>query len=256
MKKNLFVSLAVLILTIIFYVPSVYALGFGVQAGYWIPELKGDLRVDNGDIVGTKVDIKDDLGISNENFPGAEAFFEIGNHEITVSCSLIDLSGSKNIQKSIVFDGDTYNVHTNVESKLTTSMIDLEYQYKFLNLENFLAGFSLGIIGKVKYLDGEVRMSSSEYDNQQNIQVPIPMLGLGAKIGILADILDVRAKVAGMGYNGSFFYDAMADVAVTPFPFLKIYGGYRAMSLKIDNVSDIYAKMDFYGPYAGLAIRF
>ena len=73
-------------------------------------------------------------------------------------------------------------------------MIDLEYQYKFLNLENILAGFSIGIIGKIKYLDGEARMNSSIYDNKKDIHVPIPMIGLGAKIGLLADILWKRGQ--------------------------------------------------------------
>jgi hypothetical protein len=143
-----------------------------------------------------------------------------------------------------------------VESELKTSMIDLEYQYKLLNFKNIFAGLSLGIIAKVKYFDGDVRINSSAYDTQKDIHLPIPMIGVGAKIGLLANILEVRAKVTGMGYSGSFFYDAMADLSVTPFPFLNIHGGYRAMSVKIDNVSDVYAKMDFTGPYVGLLISF
>jgi hypothetical protein len=135
-------------------------------------------------------------------------------------------------------------------------MIDLEYQYKLINFKNILAGLSIGIIGKVKYFDGDVRIHSSVYDTQKDIHVPIPMVGVGAKIGLLANILEARAKFVGMGYCDSFFYDGLADISFTPFPFLNIHGGYRAMSLKIDNVSDVYAKMDFYGPYAGLAISF
>ena len=125
-----------------------------------------------------------------------------------------------------------------------------------LNIKNILAGLSVGIIGKVKYFDGDVRMHSSVYDTQKDIHVPIPMIGVGAKIGFLANILEARVKITGMSYSGSFFYDGLADISFTPFPFLNIHGGYRAMSVKIDNVSDIYAKMDFYGPYAGLASAF
>jgi len=256
MKKNLFAVLGTLVLMTIFFAPSVYALGFGAHAAYWIPTFKGDLRVDGKGIEGTEINLDNDLGISNENFPGVEAFFGIGNHEVTLSYSFISLSGARNINRDIRFNGDTYTVGTYVESDLKTSMIDFEYQYKFLNLENILAGFSIGIIGKIKYLDGEARMNSSVYDNKKDIHVPIPMIGLGAKIGLLADILEARAKFVGMGYSGSFFYDAMADINVTPLPFLNIHGGYRAMSLKIEDVSDIYATMDFYGPYAGLAISF
>jgi outer membrane protein len=260
MKKNLFAALGTLILFTIFYTPSVFALGFGVQANYWIPTFNGDLRVDKNGITGTEIDIKNDLGVGNENIPGAEAFFSMGNHEIRLSYSRIDLSGAKTLGKDIVFDGKTYDAAAYVESDLKVNMIDFAYQYKFLNFENILAGFSIGIIGQLKYLDGEARLHSTTmgptFDNKENLHVPIPMIGLGAKIGILAGILEARAKFAGMGYSGSFFYDALADISLTPFPFLSLHGGYRAMSLKIDNVSDIYAKMDFYGPYAGLAISF
>jgi outer membrane protein len=256
MKKNLFATVGTLILLTIFCAPSAFALGFGVSADYWIPTFKGDLRVDNNGVVGTEINLKDDLGISNDNIPGVEAYFGIGNHEISLAYSLVNLSGAKNIDKKIVFNGDTYIKHTNVESELKTSMIDLEYQYKLLNFKNILAGLSFGIIAKVKYFDGDVRINSSAYDTQKDIHVPIPMIGVGAKIGLLANILEARAKVTGMGYSGSFFYDAMADLSVTPFPFLNIHGGYRAMSVKIDNVSDVYAKMDFYGPYVGLLISF
>ncbi len=256
MKKNFIAALATLSVMIIFCAPSVYALGFGAQARVWIPTFEGELRVDDGSVTGTEMDLQDDLGIDDEYFPGAEAFFGIGDHEITVSFSQIDLSGSKKISKDITFNGDTYPAGTNVDSELTTSMIDLEYQYKFLNLENILAGFSLGLIAKVKFFDGEFNLSSSAVESREDIQVPVPMLGLGAKIGILADVLEARAKVAGIGYDGSYSYDASADISVNPFPFLNIYGGYRIMSLKIDDVEDIYTKMDFYGPYAGLAITF
>ena len=255
MKKSLFAIVGTLILLTIFFVPSAFALGFGARADYWIPTFSGDLRVDGKGVTGTPINLEDDLGVSNDNMAGVEAYFGIGNHEISLAYSQVNLSGAKNIDKPIVFNGDTYPA-TYVESELKTNMIDLEYQYKLLNFKNILAGLSFGIIGKVKYLDGEVRMHSSVYDNKKDIHVPIPMIGVGAKIGLLANILEAQAKITGMGYSNSFFYDGLADISFTPFPFLNIHGGYRAMSLKIDNVSDIYAKMDFYGPYAGLAVSF
>jgi hypothetical protein len=175
MKKNLFATVGTLILLTIFCAPSAFALGFGVSADYWIPTFKGDLRVDNNGVVGTEINLKDDLGISNDNIPGVEAYFGIGNHEISLAYSLVNISGAKNIDKEIKFNGDTYIAHTNVESELKTSMIDLEYQYKLLNFKNILAGLSFGIIAKVKYFDGDVRINSSAYDTQKDIHLPIPM---------------------------------------------------------------------------------
>ncbi|GAB6269278.1 hypothetical protein DS62_05990 [Smithella sp. SC_K08D17] len=105
-----------------------------------------------------------------------------------------EINLDNDLNKEVKFNGDTYIAGAYVESDLKTSMIDLEYQYKFLNLENILAGFSIGIIGKIKYLDGEARMNSFVYDNKKDIHVPIPMIGLGAKIGLLADILWKRGQ--------------------------------------------------------------
>jgi hypothetical protein len=216
--------------------------------------------VNGNGVPGTEINVNNDLGISSDNIPGVEAYFGIGNHEITFTYSRINLSGAKNIENDIMFNGYKYKLNAYVESELTTNMIDLEYQYKLLNFKNILAGLSIGIIAKVKYLDSEARIHSSSpgsvYDTKKDIGVPIPMVGVGAKIGLLTNLLEARAKFVGMGYSDNFFYDGLADISFTPFPFLNIHGGYRAMSVKIDNVSDVYAKMDFYGPYVGLAVSF
>lgn len=262
MKKRMllgFCALAGFFLMITLTTPA-SAFEIGARGYYWFPSLKADLKVDKDGVTGTQVDLKDDLGVSNESFPSVEAFAGIGKHHISLMYTQFHYSGSKNITKSVSFAGKTYSANALVESDLKTKMLDLEYQYDLINMENLLAGFSIGVIAKIKYFDGEASIKSStvgsQFDQKETFAAPVPMLGVGAHIGLIANILEARAKVTGMGYSGSVFYDALADISVTPFPFLDIHAGYRIMKLKIDNVNDVYGNLEFAGPYAALTVSF
>jgi len=238
-------------------IPS-YAFDFGARGYYWRPVFSGELRVDENTIAGTTIDVEDDLGMDNESLPTVEVFLGQGRHHLTCSYTKGDYSGENAINRDIVFNGQAYPVNTLVKSDLEFQMLDVEYQYDFLHLENVLAGFSLGLVARAKYIDGEARLQAEGlgYDEKETFKVPVPMLGLGMHVGLLADMVEARLKGAGVTYSGSTFYDAQADIAFTPIPFVAIHGGYRIMKLKIDDISDVSADMEFKGPYAGLSISF
>jgi len=250
-------TLALFAFLLLSSLPS-YGFDFGARGYYWHPDFSGDIRVDANSIIGTTINAKDDLGMDDEGYPTLEFFFGQGNHHLTLSYTKADHSGAHNINRDILFNGQNYPFGTFVESDLKFQMLDLEYQYDFINLENVLAGFSVGILAKAKYIDGEARLHAASlgYDEKETFKVPVPMLGLGMHLGLLADILEARVKGAGVTYSGSTFYDAQADLAFTPIPFVAIYGGYRIIKLKIDDVSNVSADIEFKGPYAGLAISF
>ena len=238
------------------FVVSAQAFEIGARGYYWWPEFSGDIRVDKDGVTGTNINVEDELGVGDESYPSVEVFAGIGKHHISLMYTKADYSGEKNLSRTIDFMGKTYTAGTFVQSDLEFTMLDLEYQYDLLDLENVLAGFSLGVIGKIKYLEGEARLRGGGYDESETFRAPIPMVGLGVHVGILADILEVRAKATGIGYSGNKFYEGLADVSLTPFPFLDIHGGYRIIKLEVDDISDVYSDIEFKGPYAGLTISF
>jgi outer membrane protein len=243
--------IAGLIYLFIFTLPA-GAFEVGARGSYWFPSLKATMKAGGS---GTEVNLKDDLGIGDSNTYSVEAFAGLGNHHLSLSYTPLDYSASTNIQKPINFNNKTYTAGSSVNTDLHLKMLDAEYQYDLLNFENILAGFSINLLGKIKYLDGEAKMNSTLTGEQkQTFAIPIPMVGAGAHIGLIAKILEARAKVAGIGYSGNYFVDALADIAFTPFPFTRLSAGYRYMKIKIDNVSDTYGDMDFYGPYLGLTV--
>lgn len=228
------------------------AFEIGARGYYWFPSLKATLKAGSS---GTEVDVKDDLGVSNSNTYSVEAFAGLGNHHLTLSYTPLDYTASKAITKPVKFNNKNYTVGDNVSSDLHLRMLDVEYRYDLLNFENILAGFSINLLGKIKYLDGEAKMNSAAAGEQkQSFGVPVPMIGAGLHAGLIANILEARAQAAGIGYSGNYFVDALADVAVTPFPFMRLSAGYRYLKIKIDNISDTYGDLDFYGPYLGFAV--
>jgi hypothetical protein len=255
MKKcawSVFCMLAFFLLTVGLSTPA-SALEFGVRGYYWFPELKSDLRLDTRGSTGSEFNLKDTFDLSNKGIPSVEAFAGIGKHHISLMYTEVKYSGTQTLSSPIAFGGKSYS--GSVSGDFNFRMIDAEYQFDLLNLENLLAGFSIGVIGKIKYFEGEAKLNNAAIgETAQTFRLPIPMIGVGAHLGILAKILEARAKFTGMGYSGNYIYEGLADISVTPFPFMDIHGGYKIIGVKVDNVSDVTAKTTFQGPFVALTI--
>ncbi len=233
------------------------ALEFGVRGYYWFPGYKADGRLDASGITGTETNYKDVLDVGNKAIPSVEAFAGLGKNHLSFMYTPLDYSGSTALSQNVTFKGKTYTAGTQTESDLKMKMYDFEYQRDLVNLENILAGFSVGVIGKIKWIDGETRMNAPTlgFDEKQTYTVVMPMVGVGAHVGILLNILEARAKVTGMGYSGNAFIEALADLSWTPFPFLDVHGGYRYLKLKVER-GDLTLNSTYSGPFVALTVGF
>jgi hypothetical protein len=255
MKKSALLILSVLagFFLISGLLTPAFALEFGVRGYYWYPELKSTLRLDGNGVQGTEFDLKDTFGFSNKGVPSVEAFAGVGSHHFSFMYTEVGYSGTGNVTSPINFGGKSYT--GSVSGDFNFRMMDFDYMYDVVSLKNILAGFAIGVIGKVKYIEGEAKLNNTANgETTQTFRLPIPMVGVGANLGILANILEARAKVAGMGYSGNYVYEGLADIGVTPFPFIDIRGGYRILKFKVDSISDVTADTTFQGPYVALTI--
>jgi len=233
------------------------AFEIGARALYWFPTFSTDMKVDAAGVPGTLLNLKDTLGVGNESFANYEVFVGAGKHTVSLAYMPVSYTGSRTLTTQITFNGRTFNANETVNTDLKLRMVDLQYQYKVIDLENILAGFSLAAIGQIKYIEGETKMVSTlpPQSTDNTLRVPIPMVGLGVHVGILAGLLEARAKVTGIAYSSNYLYEALADLSVTPFPFLDIHGGYKAIRLKIDH-NDNFLDAQFAGPYVGLTVSY
>ena len=244
-----------LFLTISSWPALSFAFEIGVRGYYWFPSLDGDVRADEGGIKGTTIDFDTDLGIDDEDYPSFEVFLGSGNHHFSLIFTDIDYSGSDTLTRNILFNGQIYPIGALVDSSIEYQMIDFSYQYDFINLENILAGFSLGSVIQVKYLDGDVSLLTTGIDEKEDFSIPVPMLGLNLHVGILANILEGKIRGTGGTYSGDTVYELAGEISWTPFPFMDIHGGYKTFAIDIDE-DDVVLDYDMSGPYITLTIGF
>jgi len=227
----------------------------GARGMYWFPDLSATAQTITSGVSETKIDLKDDLGVEDENFPSGEAFLRLGRLHFRVGYTKISYDGSSTLTRDIEFNGQVFPVSDNVTTSLDVKMLDAEVQVDVLRPDLVATSFYLGLIGGVKYVDVDLEISSTVLTENEEFKIPVPMVGLAAGAGFLNDLLRVDARVKGMGYSGNYLYEADAYASVVPFPFFRIQGGYRYLDLKWDE-NDLLADIELKGPYVGAQLSF
>ena len=255
MKKLLI--LCVSVLTLVVTAMPAQAFEAGARAYYWFPSIDGHIEYSKNSLSGTKLDLKDDLGFDDESYPFGGVFLGVGNHHLSFSFYRANYEGKKTLSQDINFGGQTFPANDKIKSTLDYDVYDLTYQYDVLDLENFLAGFSLGLVARVEVYDVEakIRSETTSLSEKEDYTAPVPMLGLNFHLGILADILEARVFATGMGYWDGYMVDAQAELTLTPIPYVDISAGYRTFWVDV-NTNDLKLKYDTSGPYVGLSVGF
>ena len=254
MKRSQWTVLCALALLLLWAMP-VGAFEIGARGYYWFPGFKADMKADNAATPGTDINLKDNLDVGTKAFPSIEVFGGLGRSHLGLTYTPITYSGSTVLVQPINFNGKVFAAGWNVDTDLKLLMLDLEYRFTALNMENIMAGVSLDVIGQIKYIDGEAKMNAPAAGTGADftIRAPIPMVGVGAHVGLLLNILEARAKITGISYSGNYLYEALADISLTPFPLLDIHAGYKVIRVHLDR-NDVYLNSEFSGPYVALTV--
>ncbi|MDD5413582.1 MAG: hypothetical protein PHH96_02045 [Smithellaceae bacterium] len=230
----------------------------GARGYVWFPDLKkADIQTITNGIQGSDINTKDMLGVGNKATFSVEAYGGVGKNHLSLMFTPFGYTTDNVLAAALNYNGVNYTAGTSVHSDLSYSMFDLRYQRDLINLENVLAGFSVGGIAQIKYSTGSFTLNAAgNVEQSRSFNSVIPMIGVGAHIGLLANLLEMRAQVTGGGYSsGNYSYEALADLSLTPFPFLDIHAGYKLLQLKMD-VNDYQMDTLYTGPYIGVSLGF
>lgn len=171
----------------------------------------------------------------------------------------LESNGITALNASFSFAGETFAVDTNIANQVDLTNTDYVLYYEIL--DNDLVSLDLGI--NAKHIDGSVAVADlggSGAVAVQDTSTFIPMLYSSAIVGLPLTGLELFANGSFVSYDGSRVYDMQAGVAYALLDNLavdlRLKLGYRAVNLRLDDIDNLYADLDFKGAFAGIELHF
>jgi hypothetical protein len=224
----------------------------------WKPTSDFMFRSDQWGLVGTDIDLDQDLGLSDKtNYEVRLVLRPFKKHKIRVNFVPLKYTGDAVISRELIFNGIKYPVSSQVQTDFKWNTYRFTYEYDVLYKKQ---GY-LGILLETKYADTELTLDSSISSEYVKAQAPLPAIGLVGRV----------YPVRFVSITGEFLYFKLPDKAVKDTSFhsldFDVYGtvnignnfgiqaGYRSVEMVYaddENSGSIKLK----GPYVGGVVRF
>lgn len=225
-----------------------------VEGRYWKPKLDAKVKVvENG--IGTEFNAVNDLGFDEEKgFGEGRLQIKIFNrHKLNFSYLPMKWDGDKVLTSTIQFAGQTYTAGTRVQSEADLKFFKGGYELDLIVSKYGFLGGTLDVM--ISDVNVQLKAPSLALDEKEGFTVPIPMIGLIARITPIKWVnLTARASGLPMGSYGHVF-DAEAYLEINPIKYVGISAGYRYFSFLGEYDEN---KLDFKldGPFAAVKVRF
>jgi hypothetical protein len=208
--------------------------GTSVNVGVYLANYDTTVRKSSDDVLGTRIDLEDDLGMDSDD---EVARFAIAvrpwpKHRFFFSYMDMDRNGDQALDEDITFDGITFPAGTQVGSKLDLGMYRGGYTWSFLQNDSWELGLSLGLY----LIDLDVRLESTDHQIRADDSTTeaFPMVGFTGTWLVSDDWLisgTAEAFSIDSGNTDGDFYNLrlIAEYAVTEK--LSIGAGYDLVSI-------------------------
>ncbi len=214
---------------------------------------------------GTRADLKDTLGLGKKTKPFARAKIELPIiPNLYLQYIPMKFEGTGRYSTTLKFGNVTYNANVDLSTSVKLDHYDLGLYYNIPLVGTATAGVidpELGI--NVRLLDFEGRITgqsgSVTRTETKSMKVPVPMGYAG--LGINLPYVSLIGELRGIAYKGSRYYDVTGEVRIKPISIpgmasLFVGAGYRYEELKLDDVSDVTAKVKVKSLFANVGVAF
>jgi hypothetical protein len=229
-----------------------------VTAGLWNPSPDMVVSSHSLGIIGSDIDIVDDLGVVKKRFGEFRLVLRPGKqHKFRFQYIPMSYEASTTIARDLVFNGATYHLGLPVNSALDWKAYRVGYEYDFFYRDR---GF-IGVVAEAKYTDVEVKLDSPIGSEFTRARGPLPAIGVVGR-GYVAEMASLTGEVTlfhlpssiGEDYRGKYMdYDFYGTVNFTDHVGTQV--GYRSIDVHY-RVKEDAGTLKLGGLYFSGVVRF
>lgn len=185
------------------------------SAGFWVPSANMSISSEALGIVGSTIDFKNDLGLTDQRFSEISLVGRPARkHKLRFSYIPIEFVQESTIKRDIKFNGQLYAKGLPVNSDLLWKAYRFAYEYDFITKNRGFGGFIL----EAKYTDVTATLKSPIVEEFIHAKAPIPAIGGIVRVYVVPNI-SITGELTGVKIPDSISKEYKAHYAD-----LDIYG--------------------------------
>ena len=164
------------------------------SAGFWVPSANMSIASEALGIVGSTIDFKNDLGLTDQRFSEISVVGRPARkHKLRFSYIPIEFIQESTIKRDIKFNGQLYAKGLPVNSDLLWKAYRFAYEYDFITRNRGFGGFIL----EAKYTDVTATLKSPIVEEFIHAKAPIPAIGGIVRVYVVPNI-SVTGELTGV----------------------------------------------------------
>ena len=228
-----------------------------VGGAWWKPSLFGSVSSDRLELIGSRIDLVNDLGFTEARFKDLRITARpLRNHKIRFQYTPLRYTATAALTRQITFAGRVFDVSLPVDSQLGWKVWRFGYEWDFISRSR---GF-VGVLFEARKTELTAALSSLIASGEVVAQAPLPAIGIVARAYPLPD-LALNFELSGLKvpkidgkYEGNYT-DMEFSGTVNITNNLGVTVGWRRLDTNL-RIDQDFGDLKFQGLWYGGAIRF
>ena len=227
------------------------------SGSFWNPNVVGLISSEQFGIVGSRIDLVDDLGYKKTRFKDLRVVLRATKKaKFKFQYTPVEYTAQTSLRRNIVFNGITFPVSLPIESKFGWKTWRFGYEYDVFYRPRGFVGFLI----EGRYTELTAQLDSPARNEFAVAKAPLPAIGAVGRAYVLPE-LAINFQVTGFRlpdvdpkYQANYFdWDIHGTMNLTNYVGLQV--GWRRMSNFLTIEND-FGDVKFQGIWFGAAVRY